>query len=122
MGMTARSVGNILSHRTPADTVDDLLASHLRINGVDGAQREFRFHPTRKWRFDFAFPSCKLAVECEGGIWTGGRHTRGVGYSKDLEKYNAAALEGWTVLRFTRAMVRSGDAIRSIQRFLGGSA
>lgn len=62
---------------------------------------EYRFHPTRKWRFDFAFPEVNLAVEAEGGVFVGGRHTRGVTYAKDCEKYNQAALLGWTVLRYT---------------------
>lgn len=74
-------------------------------------EREYRFHPVRKWRFDFAWPDFKIAAECEGGTWSGGRHTRGSGFAKDCEKYNAAALEGWTVFRFTKSMIDSRDAI-----------
>ena len=63
--------------------------------------REHKFHPTRKWRFDFAHVPTKTAIEIEGGTWSGGRHTRGSGYSKDCEKYNEAAKLGWCVLRYT---------------------
>lgn len=69
--------------------------------------REHRFHPDRKWRFDFAWPRYKVALECEGGTWARGRHTRGSGYRKDLEKYNAAAMMGWLVLRYTPDMLDS---------------
>lgn len=62
---------------------------------------EYKFHPERRWRFDHAYVSLKVAVEYEGGIWTGGRHTRGIGYKKDCEKYNAAVKLGWRVLRYT---------------------
>jgi len=40
-----------------------------------------------------------VALEVEGGVWTGGRHTRGAGFIEDMEKYNAAACMGWFVLR-----------------------
>lgn len=62
--------------------------------------REFRFHPVRKWRFDYAFPSLKIAIEIDGGVWTQGRHTRPQGYINDLEKFNHAAAMGWLVLKF----------------------
>ena len=64
--------------------------------------REYRFHPTRRWRFDFVIlPIDKqIAIEVEGGVWSSGRHTRGKGYIGDMEKYNEAALRGWKVLRY----------------------
>jgi len=67
---------------------------------------EYRFHPTRRWRFDFAWPALRLAVEIEGGEWNRGRHTRPRGFADDCEKYNAAAVSGWLVMRFTGGMVR----------------
>ena len=62
---------------------------------------EFRFAPPRKWRFDYAWPPEKVALEIEGGVWTQGRHTRGSGYIKDIEKYSEAAVRGWKVIRVT---------------------
>ena len=55
----------------------------------------------RKWRFDFAWPDRMLAVEIDGGAFSGGRHTRGAGFVEDCRKLNAAVLMGWRVLRFT---------------------
>jgi very-short-patch-repair endonuclease len=69
---------------------------------------EYRFAPPRQWRFDFAWPDVKVAVEFEGGIWIKGRHTRGRGFENDCEKYNEAAARGWRVYRFTKGMVESG--------------
>jgi len=79
-------------------------------------ERELRFHGTRKWRFDFAWPNIKLAVEVEGGTWARGRHSRGSGFAGDAEKYNEAALLGWRILRFTGDQVNSGAAIKCIDR------
>jgi very-short-patch-repair endonuclease len=66
---------------------------------------EYKFHPSRCWRFDFAFPGYKIAVECEGGVYINGRHNRGKGFSDDLIKYNSAVMLGWRVLRFTPQQV-----------------
>ena len=71
-----------------------LLADH------PDAVAEYRFHPTRRWRFDFAIPSAKVAVEINGAIWTRGRHARGSGLVKEYEKMRAAAILGWRVLPF----------------------
>lgn len=59
-------------------------------------EREYRFRPERRWRFDFCWPALKLAVEIEGR----GRHQSFVGYRQDCEKYNAALRDGWRVLRY----------------------
>ena len=77
-------------------------------------EEEVRFHPVRRWRFDFAHPSTLVAIEIEGGTWVGGRHTRPAGFHKDCEKYNTAALLGWTVFRLTPQMI-TGDFIEAIQ-------
>lgn len=75
-----------------------------------GVVAEHRFHPVRKWRFDYAWPDKRVALEVEGGAWIQGRHTRGAGFVKDLEKYNTAAAAGWTVIRVTPQMLRDGRA------------
>ena len=63
--------------------------------------KEYRFHPKRMWRFDYAIPEHKVALEVEGGVWTNGRHIRAQGFLGDMEKYNTATLMGWKVLRTT---------------------
>lgn len=93
----------------------DLLAAVLETEGFQDFEREHRFHPVRKWRLDFAWPAQQLAVEVEGGVWTGGRHTRGAGFVKDMEKYNQATLLGWRVLRVTPADIKSGKAVELIK-------
>ena len=74
----------------------------LKIEGIEFV-KEFRFHPTRKWRFDFAIVEKKIAIEFEGGVFGGGksRHTTGKGFTEDAAKYNEAAKLGWKVLRYT---------------------
>ena len=71
---------------------------------------EHRFHPVRLWRFDLAWPDSRVAVECEGGVYTRGRHTRGKGFEADCEKYNAATARGWKVFRCTAGMLRDDPA------------
>lgn len=66
---------------------------------------EFRFHATRKWRFDFADPASLVSLELDGGVFVQGRHSRGKGYEADLEKLNTALSMGWKVFRLTRGML-----------------
>ena len=97
------------------------MALWLNIQWPGQWEAEFRFHPVRRWRFDFACPSRMLAVEVEGLLHGngGGRHQRPGGYEKDCEKYNEALLNGWTVLRVTYATMRSGAAHAWIERAMG---
>lgn len=74
--------------------------------GGPALEREFRFHPTRKWRADFAHPPSRTLIEIEGGIWIRGRHTTPRGFAADAEKYLEAALAGWRVLRLVDAQIR----------------
>lgn len=73
--------------------------------------KEYRFHPTRRWRFDYAMVRLSIAVEVEGGIWIQGRHARPMGMQKDMEKYNMAASLGWCVLRTTPKGLMSQEFI-----------
>lgn len=96
------------------------LVLQLMAAGLPPPLTEFPFHPTRRWRFDYAWPSLKLAVEQEGGTWCRGRHVRPKGYEADCEKYSEAALMGWRVLRFTTDMIRDGRALSMIIRAFQG--
>lgn len=86
--------------------------------GIPSPEQEFKFMDKRKFRFDFAWIDEKLAVEIEGGVWIQGRHTRGSGYVKDMEKYNLAAEAGWRVLRFTPQQIKKEETYKIIQNCL----
>lgn len=81
--------------------------------------QEHKFHPTRKWRFDFALVDLRLAIEIDGGAFLkfGGRHGRGMGMVKDCEKYRAAADLRWTVWRFSSKCITAENIKRTIQSF-----
>lgn len=70
-------------------------------------EREHRFAPPRRWRFDRAHVASRVAIEVDGGTWTGGRHVRGSGYDRDAAKGNAAAAAGWAVFHVTRTMLEA---------------
>ena len=58
---------------------------------------EYRFASPRRFRFDFACPSAKVAIEVNGGTWIEGRHSRGSGLVDEYEKINLASSLGWRV-------------------------
>jgi len=88
--------------------VAGLIVRQIKRAGLPEPTRELRFHPKRRWRFDFAYPNLKIAFEYEGGIFSYGAHTRGAHFQSDIEKYNTAALMGWKVFRIHCDMVYKG--------------
>jgi len=96
--------------------LEDLFAHQLMAHALPKPEREYRFHPTRMWRLDFAWPDYGLlAVEIDGASWIQGRHNRGAGFEADAEKLNAAAALGWRVFRYTATRVRSGCAVMEVR-------
>lgn len=85
--------------------------------GYEGGDHHYRH--VRNWRLDFAWPDRKLAVEIEGGVYSGGRHTRGKGFSMDAEKRNAGVLAGWRILTFTADHLDSGYALETLEAAFG---
>lgn len=79
---------------------------------------EHKFHPERKWRFDFAWPEQKVALEIDGGLYINGGHTRGSGRERDYEKDASALGMGWRVMRVSTGQLNSGDAIRWLKKVL----
>jgi very-short-patch-repair endonuclease len=107
---------------------EDLLAWQLKAVGIPFV-REFRFWPERRFRADFAVTNCKHAthvgtacmpilVEVDGGAFSGGRHTSGPGFRRDLEKHNAMTMLGYKCLRFLPEQVTSGAALQVIEQAL----
>jgi hypothetical protein len=113
----------------------DALLLHIRVTQLPEPVTEYRFAAAHvgmgkglrarldaaglcDWRFDLAYPQYKIAIECEGGTWANGRHSRGKGYENDARKYNRATELGWRVFRFTGDMVASCEAIHTLERVL----
>ena len=90
----------------------------LRSVGLPAPVREHRFHPVRRWRFDYAWIDHKVALEVEGGVWTGGRHTRGAGFVADIEKYNAAVVAGWRVVRVVPGKLCASATVGMLESLL----
>ena len=97
---TATDVAGLLRARMVKELSAPLVAL-FRVNNLPIPVTEYRFHPTRRWRYDYAWPDRLIAVEIEGGVWRNGRHTRGLGFLGDMEKYNTGVKLGWRILRYT---------------------
>lgn len=94
------------------DIFTSICKSDLKIEVV----KEYKFHPTRKWRYDYAVPEYKIALEVEGGVWTKGRHTRPQGFLGDIEKYNAGTLLGWRIFRVTPDELYSNKTLNLLKQ------
>ena len=118
-----RAAGGSSRARVNWNTV---LLEQIRLAGLPEPLREYVFHANRNWRFDFCWRGDGLLVACEieGGIWmqtdTGRSkgHAHPERFEQDCEKYNEAALYGWTLLRVTPDMIRDGRAIDWLDRAL----
>lgn len=114
VGPTAR-----LPDDTPAEpTGQELFWQQCRAAGLPAPRFEYRFDDTRKWRFDICFPESRVAVEVQGGLFSGGRHVRGAALLREYEKLNAAAIAGWCVLLVTPTQVEDGECLELVRAAL----
>ena len=98
---------------------DSIFPKVCEASGLPTPIPEYKFHPTRKWWVDWVISlEQNLAVEVEGGVWIGGRHTSGSGFVKDMEKYNAATCLGWRILRVQPKELCSATTMDMIARAL----
>jgi hypothetical protein len=84
--------------KTMTPVQDRIFLAALAQAGIPAPVAEFRFHPIRKWRFDFCWPDQRLALEIQGGVFCNGRHSRGAAMIKEWEKLNTAAGMGYRLL------------------------
>jgi len=80
----------------PRSKAEECLAAGLEANALPGwdLTRDYSFDRSRRWTFDFAFPSQKLALEVDGRY-----HRTFKGQRNDSEKFNEATRQGWRMLR-----------------------
>lgn len=98
--------------------LEGIAALHIKVAKLPDPVMEYVFHETRKWRFDFAWPDLKVALEVEGGTWSNGRHTRGKGFADDCEKYAEACIDGWQVIRATGDQIKDLSALNWLERLI----
>ncbi len=108
-----KKIGCAAEKQQKTDIFTVICKTDLKIEVV----KELRFHEKRMWRFDYAIPDHKIAIEVEGGVYkkrtykdkrtgetittTGGRHNSADGFINDIEKYNTGTLLGWRIFRVT---------------------
>ena len=103
-----------------------LLAAQLEQAGIP-FEREYKFHPSRKWRADFAVwgiePLFRLEadilIEVDGATWTMGRHNHPTSVAKEYERTAAAAILGYRMIRCTTEQVNDGTCLLWIRQALG---
>lgn len=112
-GRKTRSVSHLVqigSEMRRAQGNDDfslMLSQQLKTQVL----KELQFDAKRKFRFDYAIPEFRIAIEIDGG----GRHNRAQGFIKDMEKMNLAAAQGWRVMHFTPQQQYSMLTVQSIK-------
>lgn len=91
--------------------------AQLEEAGLPRPEAEFRFAAPRRWRFDWAFPSVKVAIEYQGGNYFGkGGHNSIRGLQNDYEKFTEAALRGWMLILVDSQTVRDKRAVEWVKR------
>jgi hypothetical protein len=111
-------VDAILGDSGVKSDLEAIALNRIEREGLPRGVGQYRFASPRRWQFDRAWPLAMVALELEGGVYSGGRHTRGKGFEADAEKYNTAAIRGWVVIRCTRRMVESGDMVNMLRQAL----
>ena len=94
----------------------------LRLVGIQ-VETEFVFAAPRRWRSDYRVQGTMVLIEFEGGLFAKGKqgHSSVSGILRDMEKYNSAALLGYTVIRIAPNHVISGQALKWVEEALSRS-
>ena len=94
------------------------LLTRLRQLDLPEPEPEWRFHGSRRWRLDLAWPAQMVAVEIHGGLYVQGRHNRAKGFELDRAKMNAAALAGWLVLEYSTGQILRDEWVEDLRAAL----
>lgn len=92
-----------LVKRSERQRLEDSLFGEFKLFGLPLPERQYMFHPTRKWRADFCWIDKKIIVEIHGGIFIPqgkGGHNRGAYMEETFDKQNEAIRLGFDVYIF----------------------
>lgn len=112
-GRTKRIEKEVVTKPEQPDRYPLMLRDQIVEAGLPEPFREHVFHPTRGWKIDLAYPMLQKAIEVEGGV-----HRLKSRFLRDVEKYNALTFMGWKLIRVTNEMVKNGEALKVVRRFL----
>lgn len=118
------------SRKKSGSKLEDKVARDLAALGLmDGCERQFKFHSTRKWLGDFCWPQPNitahgpLMLEVNGGTYMRGKsrgaHSRPVRQRQDMEKWSTASIMGWTLILVDSADVRQGVHVQRVLEAMG---
>lgn len=108
-----QKLAEVVKPKPTSDRYPDMLAAQIVEAGLPAAQREYRWHPTRKFRADLAWPERKFIAEVDGAV-----HRIKGKFERDIERHNLLIREGWVYIRVTPNMVRSGEALTWVREFV----
>lgn len=111
-----RKIPQIVVESPGKKTIELLLRELIELKLISSYVKELKFDEVRRFRFDWAIPELKLAIEYEGLNSKKSRHTTKKGYTGDCVKYNTAIINGWKVLRYTA--LNYSDFAQDIKVFL----
>lgn len=111
-----KKIPNVSKCSVGKNTIELILQELKRLGTISGYVQELKFDDMRRYRFDWAIPDLKLAIEYEGLNSEKSRHTTKKGYTGDCQKYNLAVINGWKVLRYTA--MNYSDFAQDIKVFL----
>lgn len=100
--------------KAAGDRYPDMLAAQIAAAGLPTPEREHKWHPTRRFRADLAWPATKFIVEVDGAV-----HRIKGKFERDIERHNLLIQAGWVYIRVTPEMVRTGEALTWVREFVG---
>ena len=115
MKTSKRSKNSVENQKETSSKLEREFDAYARSLGLPEAVRQYRFSPPRRFRFDRCYMDQSVAVELDGGVYSGGGHVRGKGYESNREKDNLAIELGWVVLHYTSKQLRS-DPVRVVNQ------
>lgn len=101
-------------------SLEETFAFQVKAYGLPTPVREYKFHPERRFRFDFCWPEYKVACEIHGGIFINGGHNRPTVFQSDMEKRNLANQALWSLYEFGPKQIKDGSAVQWMAGILAG--
>lgn len=97
----------------------DILEGVLNDLDID-YYKEYKFHSSRKFRFDFFLPISSeiikgIGIEYDGALWVRGRHQTPKGFFNDTVKTNLALSSGFLVLRYTSEHLKNYESLELVK-------